>query len=94
MGRRFPTPEEIEAERERLSGPDADRELEKIRKKLLSDGTENTVVDLSYDCTDAVRALIHDTLHEAGYFSEFGAGHDVLSGYTNWIRIKRKKNNL
>lgn len=93
MARRFPTPDEIEAERGRLTVRVRTAELEKIRKKLLSDGTENTVVDLSDGCTDADRAFIHDTLHEAGYFSEFGVGCDS-GGFSSWIRIKRKKNNL
>lgn len=82
----FPTPDEIEAEREAAHGPDASRELAKIKVKLVQNGTLNTVVDLSPNCNDAVRSLISQKLDKAGYVVEFGSGQRDGS----WVRVQRK----
>ena len=87
MSRQFPTPEEIEAEREKLNGPDADRELATIKKKLLEEGTSNVVVNLSRHCNDAVEAIIRETLQKSGYVTEFGL--DDREGQS-WVRVSKR----
>lgn len=86
MSRQFPTPEEIEAEREKINGPDADRELATIKKKLLEQGTSNVVVTLSNHSNDAVKAIIRDTLHDAGYVVEFGSAQND----GEWVRVSKR----
>lgn len=86
---KFPTPEEIEAEREKINGPDAERELTAIKKKLLEQGTRNVVVDLSPHCDDAARSIIKQVLGDAGYAVDFGANQDS-GGPANWVRVQRK----
>jgi len=86
MSRQFPTPEEIEAEREKLNGPDADRELATIKKKLLEEGTSNVVVNLSRHCNDAVEAIIRETLQKAGYVTEFGLDREDQ----RWARVSKR----
>ena len=86
MSRQFSTPDEIDAEREKINGPDADRELATIKKKLLEQGTSNVAVTLSNHCNDAVEAIIRETLHNAGYVVEFGSAHND----GNWARVSKR----